>query len=366
MGLFNKLRQEFIDIIEWVDATPDTIVWKFPRYQNEIKNGAQLTVRESQAAVFLDEGKLADVYGPGRHVLTTQNMPILTTLRGWKYAFNSPFKVDIYFVNTRRFIDQKWGTKNPFILNDPRFGFIELRAFGTYSFRVADPGKFIKEIAGTRPDFSTEDVAGQIRSLIVTRFTDAMAESQIPLEKFAMNLDELSQVGLQKLNAGFSDMGLEITAFLVENVSMPDDIKQEIFKYSRLQAIDPQKLAQFNMANAIGDAAKNEGLGGAGVGMGVGFGMGNMMTNMFQQMNSAQQQNTQQGMNTPPPLTSYYVAINNQQSGPFTLQQIQSMIASGQIQRNTLVWKTGMPAWAGADTIAELASLFQNTPPPLS
>lgn len=366
MGLFNKLKNEFIDIIEWVDNTTDTIVWKFPRYQNEIKNGAQLTVRESQAAVFLDEGKLADVFGPGRYQLTTQNMPILTTLRGWKYGFNSPFKVDIYYVNTKQFVDQKWGTKNPITLNDPRFGFIELRAFGTFSFRVTDPGKFIKEIAGTNPDITTEDVAGQLRSLIVTKFTDALGEAQLPVEKLASNLEEMSALGQQKLNADFAEYGLSVTKFLIENVSMPEEIKQEIFRYSRLHAIDMQKLAQFNMAHAINDAAKNEGIGGAGVGMGVGFGMGNMMSNMMAQMNQGMMNNQSQGnAGGPPPLVTYYVAINNQQSGPFSLEQIKNMIDSGQIQRNTLMWKSGMANWGSAESIQEIGVLFSQTPPPL-
>lgn len=154
MGLFDKLKNEFIDIIEWVDSSKDTIVWKFPRYQNEIKNGAKLTVRESQVAVFMNEGKIADVFQPGMYTLNTENMPILATLKGWKYGFNSPFKVDVYFVNTKQFIDQKWGTKNPITVDDKRFGLIELRSFGSFAFRVSDAGKFIKEIAGTNENYN--------------------------------------------------------------------------------------------------------------------------------------------------------------------------------------------------------------------
>ncbi|MBS1650911.1 MAG: SPFH domain-containing protein, partial [Bacteroidetes bacterium] len=195
MGLFDKIRNEFIDIIEWVDNTNDTIIWKFPRYQNEIKNGAKLTVRESQVAVFMNEGQIADVFQPGLHTLSTENMPILTTLRGWKYGFNSPFKVDIYFVNTKQFIDQKWGTKNPITLNDNRFGFIELRSFGTFAYRVTEAGKFIKEIAGTNERYTADEVAEQLRSIIVTKFTDAVGEGNIPIEKFAANLEELSKLG---------------------------------------------------------------------------------------------------------------------------------------------------------------------------
>jgi membrane protease subunit (stomatin/prohibitin family) len=163
MGLFDKLKNEFIDIIEWQDSSADTIVWRFPRYQNEIKMGAKLTVRESQVAVFLNEGKIADVFQPGMYSLETQNMPLMSTLRGWKYGFNSPFKADIYFVSTRQFIDQKWGTKNPITLSDERFGMIELRAFGSFAFRVTDAGKFLKEVSGTDGDYTTEDVTGQLK-----------------------------------------------------------------------------------------------------------------------------------------------------------------------------------------------------------
>lgn len=362
MGLFDKIKNEFIDIIEWVDNTNDTIVWKFPRYQNEIKMGAQLTVRESQVAVFMNEGKIADVFAPGRYELQTQNMPILTTLRGWKYGFNSPFKVDVFYVSTKQFIDQKWGTKNPITLSDPRFGFIELRAFGTYAFRVNDAGKFIKEIAGTNESFSTEEVAEQLRSMIVTKFSDATGEGNIPVEKFAANLEELSQLGKEKLNTDFTEYGLNITKFLVENVSMPEELKKEIFNYSRLNAIDMTKLAQFNTANAIGDAAKNQGLGGAGVGMGVGFGMGNMMTNMFNQTGM-----TNAGGNAtppPPPITQFHVVVNGAQAGPFAIQQLQAMVAAGQLTAATLVWKAGMANWAAAETQVELQALFAAVPPP--
>lgn len=362
MGLFDKLRNEFIDIIEWVDNTTDTIVWKFPRFQNEIKMGAQLTVRESQIAVFMNEGQIADVFQPGRYTLETQNMPILTTLKGWKYGFNSPFKADVFFVNTKQFIDQKWGTKNPITLSDPRFGFIEIRAFGNFAFKVSDGGKFIKEIAGTNSTFSTEEVAEQLRSMIVTKFTDAVGEGNIPVEKFAANMDELSKLGQTKLHEDFLEYGLNITKFLVENVSMPDELKKEIFNYSRLHAIDMQKLAQFNTAQAIGDAAKNQGIGGAGVGMGVGFGMGNMVTNMMNQNNMNQQQGG--AVPPPPPIVAFHVVLNNAQAGPFNLDQLQTMIASGQITRQTMVWKAGMANWAAAEAQVELANLFAAVPPP--
>ena len=362
MGLFDKLRNEFIDIIDWTDNTNDTVVYKFPRFQNEIKMGAQLTVRESQIAVFMNEGQIADVFQPGMHTLSTQNMPILSTLKGWKFGFNSPFKADVFFVSTKQFIDQKWGTKNPITVSDPRFGFIELRSFGNFAYRVTDGGKFIKEIAGTQDRYTTDELAEQLRTLVVTKFTDAVGEGNIPIEKFAANLDELSKLGQEKLNTDFVEYGLTITNFLVENVSMPEELKKEIFNYSRLGAIDTAKLAQFNAANAIKDAANNQGLGGAGIGMGVGMGMGNMVTNMMNQNMAST------GMNTPPPppppMVQFFVAVNGAQTGPFSVQQLQAMAASGQFNRQSLVWKQGMAGWLAAETQADLAAVFGSMPPP--
>lgn len=366
MGIFDKLKNEFIDIIEWKDDSGDTLVWRFPRFQDEIKNGAKLTVRESQVAVFLNEGQIADVFGPGMHTLTTQNLPILSTLKGWKYGFNSPFKADVFFVSTRQFTDQKWGTKNPFTLDDNRFGFIELRAFGNYSFKIQDAGLFIKEIAGTSGRFTTEDINGQLRTLIITKFSDLVGEGNIPIEKFAANLEELSEFGHEKLNQKFASYGLEITSFLVENVSMPEELKKEIFEYSRLNKIDMAKLTQLKTAKAIEASANQEGGGGlmgAGMGAGMGMAMGNMMSGMMNQTNQSTQSNT------PPPLpnsSTWFAAINNQQSGPFDLGTLASMALEGKITRDTLVWKNGMASWTPASQVPDLVSIFSNVPPPLS
>lgn len=367
MGLIDKIKGEFIDIIEWVDSSRDTLVWKFQRYQNEIKMSAKLTVRETQAAVFMNEGKIADVFTPGMYTLSTQNLPILSTLKGWIYGFNSPFKADIYFVNTRQFIDQKWGTKNPITLDDQRFGMIEIRAFGTFAFQITDPKLFVGEIAGTNHHLTSEDISGQLRSLIITKFSDAVGEGNIPVEKFAANLEELSALGQNKLNKDFQSYGLEITKFLIENVSMPDELKKEIFDYSRLDKINMAKLTQFKTAQSIEKAAENQnGTMGMGMGMGMGFGVGNTMTNMFGQA-MAQQQTGAPGA-VPPPLPSqstFFAAINGEQSGPFTMDTINSMIKQGTLQRSTLLWKQGMPSWQSAENIAEIAALFAQVPPPL-
>ncbi|PZP51929.1 MAG: antifreeze protein [Pseudopedobacter saltans] len=364
MGLFDKLRNEFVDIIEWQDNTGDTLVWKFPRYHNEIKMGAKLTVRESQQAVFMNEGKIADVFQPGMYTLETQNLPILSTIKGFEYGFNSPFKADVFFVSTKQFVDQRWGTRNAITVNDERFGMIELRAFGTFAFRVEDGGKFIKEIAGTNSDFSTEEINGQLRSLIVNKFTNAIGNGAITIDQMAANIEELSSVCQEKLNEDFTSFGLKITKFLLENVSMPDDIKQEIFEYSRLNKIDLQKLSQMKAAKSIETAAANPGVGGMGVGMGVGVGVGNIVANT---MNAAV--NGQSApVNTPPPIPQsiqYFVANDGKQTGPFDLTQLAQLAQTGSLKKETLVWKTGMTNWGNASEVDELSSLFNTVPPPL-
>jgi len=367
MGIFDKLRNEFVDIIEWTDDSLNTMVWRFPRYQNEIKYGAQLTVRESQQAVFVNEGQIADVYRPGRYTLNTQNMPILATLKGWKYGFNSPFKAEVYFVNTRNFIDQKWGTKNPIMLRDQEFGPIRLRAFGNYALRVTDAGKFIKEIAGTNGHFTTEDVTEQLRNLIITRFTDAIGESKISALDLAANYDELSKFITGKVAPEFGEYGLEITKFLVENISLPPEVEQALDKRSSMGILgNLNAYTQFQAANAMEAAAKNPG-GGAGEGIGLGMGFA-----MAQQMGQAFNQNQQASNNQvagPPPIPSvnvqYFVAADGQQQGPFALNTLEQMVRQGSLTRDTLVWKQGMASWTKASDAADLVSLFGAAPPPL-
>jgi membrane protease subunit (stomatin/prohibitin family) len=365
MGLWNKLKNELVDIIEWKDDTNNTMVWRFPRYQDEIKNGAQLTVRESQVAVFVNEGQIADVFKPGRYELSTQNMPILTTLRGWKYGFNSPFKVDIFFVNTKNFTDNKWGTKNPIMLRDAEFGPVRLRAFGSFAIKVTDAGKFIKEIAGTQAHFTTDEVTEQLRNLVVTRFSDAIGESKIPVLDLAANYDELSKFISGKINPEFGEYGLEVTKFLVENISLPTEVEQALDKRSSMGILgNLNQYAQFQAANAMEAAAKNPGGdAGAGIGMGMGFAMAQQMGQAFNP------QNQQQAPQGPPPLpgngVQYFAAVNGQQQGPFNLATLQQMTQQGSLTRETLVWKQGMAAWTKASDAPDLGSLFGALPPPL-
>ena len=349
MGLFDKLRNEFIDIIDWVDEQKDTLVWKFPRYQNEIKMNAQLTVRESQVAVFLNEGTIADVFEPGMYTLTTQNMPILSTLKGWKYGFDSPFKADVFFVSTRQFTDQKWGTKNPIMLRDKEFGPIRLRAFGSYAFRVQDAGIFLKSVAATNPTFTVDDINEQLRNLAVTRGMDSIAESGIPVLDLAANYDEVSQFITDKIKPEFAELGLELTKFLIENISLPSEVEAALDKRSSMGIVgNLGAYAQFQAANAMEKSAENPGSGGImGAGLGAGFGaaIGGQMGNVFQQ-------NTPSGGGTPTPppvptAAAYYVAENGQQTGPFPLSEIQARITAGTIARDTLVWTAGMASWSG-------------------
>jgi len=372
MGIFDKLRNEFIDIIEWVDTAKDTIVWKFPRYQNEIKMGAKLTVRESQVAVFLNEGRIADIFAPGMYELTTQNMPIMTTLQGWKFGFNSPFKADIFFVSMRQFTNQKWGTKNPVMLRDVEFGPVRLRAFGSYAFRVLEAGTFIKEIAATNPEFTTEDINEQLRNIAVSRGMDAIAEAKIPVLDLAANYDEVSRLIQEKISPEFTEIGLGLTKFLIENISLPPEVEEVLDKRSGMGIVgNLGAYAQFQAANAMEKSAENPnggGLGAAGMGLGMGAAMMGQMGSVFQN-NQTGNSPANVGGGTPPPLpptVQYFVAIDGKQAGPFSLDQLKQMAAANTFNRQSLVWTAGMAAWATAESVSELSSLLNNVPPPLA
>lgn len=375
MSLFDeikkKLSHEFIDIVEWLDSTNDTIVHRFERYQNEIKNGAKLIVREGQTAVFVNEGQLADVFTPGTYTLNTQNLPILTTLKGWKYGFDSPFKAEVYYVNTRLFTDEKWGTKNPVILSDERFGLVEIRAFGTYSFRIADAGKFVVDIVGTDGNFTNYEVNEHLKSLIVTRFTDTVGEANLPIELYAANTTELSETCQEVMQPEFGRVGIELEKFYIENVSMPEDLKKEIFEYSRLDKLDMTKLSQFKAAKAMEAAAKNEGgTAGAGMGMGMGFVLAQQMGTMMNPQMAQPPFGTQaQGIVAPPPIpvqVLYHYSVGGQQLGPVPFDKLKELFANRTINRDSLVWKQGMANWAALKDVEELkVFLGGNTPPPL-
>lgn len=366
MGLWDRLTGQFIDIIEWLDESPSTMVYRFPRDDNEIKYGAKLIVREGQEAVFVNEGQIADVFTPGTYELETRNLPILTNLKNWKHGFESPFKAEVYFTSTRRFTDLKWGTKNPIIVRDSEFGAVRLRAFGAYEVRVASSALFLREIVGTKGRFTAGEITDQLRHIIVSRFTDVVGERQIPVLDLAANYDELGDFMCENIGVDFSEYGLELLRILVENVSLPPEVEKALDKRTSMGIVgDLNRYTQFQAATAMETAAKTGGAASEGMGMGMGFAMANQFG---QQMGGGQQQQSQQQQPGPPPLpaqTQYYVGIDGNRQGPYDLSTIQSQISSGRISRETLVWKAGMANWAKASEVSELGNLFTQEPPPL-
>jgi membrane protease subunit (stomatin/prohibitin family) len=369
MGLWDKLKGELVDIVEWLDDSRDTLVYRFQRYNNEIKYGAKLVVREGQVAVFVNEGKLADVYQPGMYTLQTENMPIMSTLRGWKYGFSSPFKAEVYFVATRIFTDAKWGTKNPIMLRDPEFGMVRLRAFGNFSYRVSDPSGLIKNIVGTDGRFTVDELGDQLRDMLVSRFAAALGEAKVAALDLASHQDEVAKLLIGRLKEDFAPFGLEVVTLAIENISMPPEVEAAMDKRTSMGVIgNMAAYTQFQAANAIGDAAKNPGgAAGASMGLGAGFAMGNQMASTIAgAMNSPNAR--QPPPIAPPPIpqeVSFFAVVDGKQNGPFDAGALQSHIGSGQITRQTLVWKQGMAAWTAAGQVPELSNLFAAVPPPL-
>ena len=286
MGIFDKIKGQLIDVIEWTDNSGKTMVHKYDMNGKEIMMGAQLTVRESQVAVFVNEGEIADVFEPGRYELQTSNMPILTALKSWKYGFNSPFKSDVYFINTKQFLDMKWGTSNPVMMRDAEFGMIRLRAFGIYSFKVADAVTFLKEVFGTSELFTVDGVEGQIKRTLVSGLSDAIAESKIPALDLAANYDELSSYALKAINPKLAALGLKLCSFVIENISLPEEVEKSMDKRTSMGVLgNLDQYAKYQAAEAMRDAAQNgNGMAGMGVGMGAGAAMGQMFA---QSMNPA-------------------------------------------------------------------------------
>jgi len=338
-------------------------VYRFERYGNEIKYGAKLTVRESQVAILVNEGRAADYFEPGMYELKTSNMPIMTTLENWPHGFESPFKAEVYFFNMHRFVDLKWGTKNPVMLRDKEFGAVRLRAFGTYCVRIQDPLTFIKEIVGTNGHFRTEDITDQLRNLILSRFANILGESNIPVLDLAANYDDLSEFITAKIAPEFQEYGLEITKLLVENISLPQSVEEALDRRTSMGVIgNLRDYTEFQAAEAMKAAAENPSGGASeGIGMGMGFAMANKMGESL----STHQSQTSP---SPPPLPeqpNYYVAVDGQQTGPISDTELVKKIKSGSVTSNTLVWNQKLVEWTAAGKVPELAQHFAPTPPPL-
>jgi excisionase family DNA binding protein len=278
VGLMDFIKGELIEIIEWNDDSRDTLSFRFPDQDKEIKRGAQLIVRESQAVQFVYLGQYGDLFKPGKYTLTTDNIPVLTTLQGWKYGFESPFKADVYYVTTRLFTGNKWGTSNPVMVRDQDFGIIRLRAFGTYDFRIVDIPKFLKEVAGTDHHFRLDEFADTMRSRLVSVFSEALATAKVPALDIATRYSELGEALLPLINPVLTvKYGIEMPTFIVENVSVPPEVEQAIDKRSGMAAVgNLNDFVKYQMAHGM---EKGSGAGGIGAEMAVGLAMANQMIN---------------------------------------------------------------------------------------
>ncbi|WP_411880150.1 SPFH domain-containing protein [Polaromonas sp. YR568] len=288
MALMDFIKKQFIDIIQWTEDGDGTLAWRFPMADMEIQYGASLTVRESQMAVFVNEGKVADVFGPGMHKLTTQTIPVLTYLKNWDKLFESPFKSDVYFFSTRQQIDQKWGTPQPITIRDKDFGAVRLRAFGNYNFRVADPKLFHTEISGTRERYTTDELDGQLRGLVLQNISNAIASSDIAFLDLAANQLAFAQALVTQLTPEFAKIGLKLEGMTVQNVSLPEELQKILDQKIGMGMVgnDMGKFMQYQTAQAIPKFA--EGAGGGGIagdamGLGAGVALGQVLAQNLQQ-----------------------------------------------------------------------------------
>ncbi len=352
--IWGKLFGEFVDVIEWLDDSPNTLVYRFERPGGEIKYGAKLTVRDGQGAVFVHEGQVADVFDSGMYELQTRNLPILSTLQNWPHGFESPFKSEVYFFNLRRFTDLKWGTKNAIILRDPEFGPIRVRAFGTYVMRIKDPAVFLREIVGTDGHFTTEEITDQIRNIIVARFADVIARAGIPILDLAGNYEQLSDFVTVKIAPEVEVYGLELTKMLVENVSLPPEVEAALDKRSAAGMVgDLARYTTYQAGKAMGEPGT---AAATGVGVGAGIAM-------------AQRAGGELEAAAPPPLPAggrrFHVAVDGAPMGPFEPAALAEQAAAGRLTADSLVWSPGMAGWAKAGEVAELRPLLADRPPPL-
>lgn len=371
--IFSKLMGQFVDVVQWTDDSPDTMVWRFERQGNEIKHGAKLTVREGQTAVFVNEGEIADTFAPGMYELYTRNLPILSTLQAWPHGFESPFKAEVYFCSTRVFTDLKWGTKNPVIARDPEFGPVRLRAFGTYAIRIKDPAVFLREVVGTDGHFTVDEISDQLRNVIVARFGNIVAGSGIPVLDLAANQDQMGQLVQGRIAPEFANYGLELVTLLVENVSMPPEVEQALDRRTSMGVVgDLSKYAQFQAAEAMRAAAANPGAAGQGVGMMVGMGLGQQAAAASPWGPRPSEPAVAPAAGAPPPppppapaVPVWHVAANGRATGPFGLEQLRGHLATGTLTRASLVWTQGMDGWRPAGDVEALAPLFAAVPPPV-
>jgi membrane protease subunit (stomatin/prohibitin family) len=357
MTLSDFIKGELIDIVEWLETNPDMVAWRFVRPDNEIKNGARLIVRPGQLAVFVDEGNVADVFQPGSHELTTKNLPILSTLRGWKYGFASPFKAEVVFVSTRQFVSNKWGTKTPVMMRDPELGAVRLRVYGTYSMRVRDAEAFVRELVGSNSSFTIAQISDQVRDLIVARFSELLGEEAIPVLELASNYRELGDRASVQLGPELARLGVELAQLVVESIALPDEVAATLDQRTRIALIgDVGAYAQLQAADAIRDSARNPGGGGAGVGIGVGLAMAQQIAGSASQ---AFKQPPSMPSGPPPiPQMAFFVADSGKPVGPLDRGALEQRVRDGKLRADTLVWQDGMANWLPASQVSELRDVL--------
>jgi membrane protease subunit (stomatin/prohibitin family) len=379
MGLMSKIKNEFVDIIEWIDDSHSTLAWRFPRYQNEIKNGAQLIVREGQKAIFVYRGAMADTFDPGNYELKTENLPVLGTLQGWKYGFDSPFRSEVYFINTRPVTSLRWGTPTPVTVRDPDFKMVQVRANGLCVVKVANPEIFMKEVIGTDSSVDVEEIAELLRRVISLAFSDMVMATKLGVIDLQGRQVELSDKLREFVQERVDDeYGLEIPSITM-TISLPDEITAAMTRgvargveeggfLDNVGSMD--RYQQAMAAEAMVAAAGNPGGGVAGAGMqlGLGVAMGGQMANMMGgAFAPAAAAPAAPAAPAPPPLPGqvhYHIDAGGQPGGPFNLAQMQAGIAGGQVVGSTLVWCQGMAAWEPAQTVPAL-QVFFSAPPPL-
>jgi membrane protease subunit (stomatin/prohibitin family) len=382
MGMRDMIRGEFVDIIEWLDNTNTTLAWRFPRYQNEIKNGAQLIVREGQRAVFVYRGQLADQFNPGHYTLTSENLPIMGTLQGWRYGFNSPFRSEVYFINTRPYTDLRWGTPQPVTVRDPDFKMVQVRANGTTVVRVTDPTEFLRQVLGTQSVVDMEQITEMIRRNIALAFNDMVLASGLGAIDLQGRQVELSDKLREFVAQRVQSFGLGIDAVTM-TISLPEEIQQAMTRgvargleeSGFLNNVgDLNRFEQARRADAMLAAAQNEGGGAASAAIQAGFGvaLGNQMAGAnqggYQQPHQPPQPQQPAGfMGGPPPLPpqqQFHFDNGGQPAGPYPVNALRQFVANGQLTRDTMVWTDGMSGWAPASTVPAVQPLF-SVPPPL-
>lgn len=365
MGLMDRIRGELIDIIEWVDDSRHTLVWRFPRHHNEIKHGAQLVVRPGQQAIFVDRGKIADVFDPGMYRLETRNLAVLSTLQGWKHGFQSPFKAEVYFVATRQVTDLKWGTPNPVMMRDPDFGAIRIRAFGNYTLKAVEARSLLNELVATDSEFEADEIGELLRSIIATAFADVVASSQIAVLDLAENYRDLAEEVRRTVVERVDDeFGLDIPQLQIVNISVPPEVEQALDTRTSMNMIgDMDAFQRYQMGTSMPIAAQNPagGLAGAGVGLGMGMAMAHQM---MPGPGGAHPGMAPSPAPPPPPPVAWHLSEQGQTLGPFDQAGLMQAVGSGRLRAQTLVWTAGMSAWTPAAQVPQLAALLPPPPPP--